>query len=57
MHSPTERVGYKGMVQRAFSAQLTQWLGALPFVVEGMLWTTVAVLVVFVMYMLGRRWL
>jgi hypothetical protein len=30
------------MVQRAFSAQLTQWLGALPFVVEAMLWTTVA---------------
>jgi hypothetical protein len=45
------------MVQRAFSAQLTQWLGALPFVVEAMLWTTVAVLVVLVMYMLVRRWL
>ena len=43
------------MVQRAFSAQLTQWLGAMPFVVEGMLWTTVAVLVVFVMYLLVRR--
>jgi hypothetical protein len=45
------------MVQRAFSAQLTQWLGAMLFVVEAMLWTTVAVLVVVVMYMLGRRWL
>jgi hypothetical protein len=32
-------------------------LGALPFVVEAMLWTTVAVSVVFVMYMLVRRWL
>ena len=41
------------MVQRAFSEQLTQWLGALPFVVEAMLWTTVAVWVVLVMYMLG----
>jgi hypothetical protein len=45
------------MVQWAFSAQLTQWLGALPFVVEAMLWTTLVVLVVFVMYMLGRCWL
>ena len=32
-------------------------LGATPFVVEAMLWTTVAVSAVFVMYMLGRRWL
>jgi hypothetical protein len=29
----------------------------MPFVVEALLWTTVAVLVVFVMYMLVRRWL
>jgi hypothetical protein len=29
----------------------------MPFVVEAMLWTTVAVLGVFVMYMLVRRWL
>jgi hypothetical protein len=52
-----QRVGYEGMVQWAFSAQLTQWLGALPFVVEAMLWTTVAMLMVFVMYLLERRWL
>jgi hypothetical protein len=45
------------MVQWAFSAQLTQWLGALPFVVEALLWTTVAVSVALVMYMLERRWL
>jgi hypothetical protein len=32
-------------------------LGAMPLVVEAVLWTTVAVLVVFVMYMLVRRWL
>ena len=30
-------------------------IGALPFVVEAMLWTTVAVSVVLVMYMLERR--
>jgi hypothetical protein len=30
-------------------------LGAMPFVVEGVLWTTVAVSVVLVMYMLVRR--
>jgi hypothetical protein len=29
----------------------------MPFVVEAVLWTTVAVLGVFVMYMLVRRWL
>jgi hypothetical protein len=29
----------------------------MPFVVEAMLWTTVAVLGVFVMYMLVWRWL
>jgi hypothetical protein len=29
----------------------------MPFVVEALLWTTVAVLVVLVMYMLVRRWL
>jgi hypothetical protein len=32
-------------------------LGAMPFVVETELWTTVAVSVVLVMYMLVRRWL
>jgi|SRR5215204_3572343 len=32
-------------------------LGATPFVVEAVLWTTVAVSVVFVMYLLMRRWL
>jgi hypothetical protein len=32
-------------------------LGALPFVVEALLWKTVAVSVVLVMYMLARRWL
>ena len=32
-------------------------LGAMPFVVEALLWTTVAVLGVLVMYMLVRRWL
>jgi hypothetical protein len=32
-------------------------LGAMPFVVEAELWTTVAVSAVFVMYMLVRRWL
>jgi hypothetical protein len=32
-------------------------LGAMLFVVEALLWTTVAVSVVFVMYMLVRRWL
>jgi hypothetical protein len=30
-------------------------LGAMPFVVERVLWTTVAVSAVFVMYMLVRR--
>jgi hypothetical protein len=30
-------------------------LGALPFVMEAMLWTTVAVSVVLVMYLLVRR--
>ena len=30
-------------------------LGTMPFVVEAMLWTTVAVSVVLVMYMLVRR--
>jgi hypothetical protein len=45
------------MVQWVFSAQLTQWAGARPFVVEAMLWTTVAVSVVLVMYLLVRRWL
>jgi len=29
----------------------------MPFVVEAVLWTTVAVLGVFVMYLLVRRWL
>jgi hypothetical protein len=29
----------------------------MPFLVVAMLWTTVAVLVVFAMYMLVRRWL
>ena len=29
----------------------------MPFVVEAVLWTTVAMSVVFVMYMLVRRWL
>jgi hypothetical protein len=29
----------------------------MPFVVEALLWTSVAVLVVLVMYMLVRRWL
>jgi hypothetical protein len=29
----------------------------MPFVVEAMLWTTIAVSAVFVMYMLVRRWL
>jgi hypothetical protein len=32
-------------------------LGALPFVVEAVLWTTVAVSVVLAMYLLVRRWL
>ena len=32
-------------------------LGAMQFVVEALLWTTVAVSVVLVMYMLVRRWL
>jgi len=32
-------------------------LGTAPFVVEALLWTTVAVSVVLVMYMLVRRWL
>ena len=48
-----QRNGAKGFL-RATNAML---LGAMPFVVEAMLWTTVAVLVVFVMYMLARRWL
>jgi len=39
---------------RATNAML---LGAMPFVVEAELWTTVAVSAVFVMYMLVRRWL
>jgi hypothetical protein len=32
-------------------------LGAMPFVVEAVLWTAIAVSAVFVMYMLVRRWL
>jgi hypothetical protein len=32
-------------------------LGNMPFVVEALLWTTVAVSVVLVMYTLVRRWL
>jgi hypothetical protein len=32
-------------------------LGAMPFVVEAVLWTSVAVSVVLVTYLLVRRWL
>ena len=32
-------------------------LGAMLFVVEALLWTTMAVSAVFVMYLLVRRWL
>ena len=57
MHSPTEsrlqRNGAKGLL-RATNAML---LGNMPFVVEALLWTTVAVSVVLVMYTLVRRWL
>ena len=35
----------------------TMLLGAMPFVVEAMLWTTIALSAVFVMYLLVRRWL
>ena len=40
-----------------FLTETKQVLGAKPFVVEAMLWTTVAVSAVFVMYLLVRRWL
>ena len=57
MHSPTEsrlqRNGAKGFLTVAKGVVL----GAMPFVVEAVLWTTVAMSVVFVMYMLVRRWL
>jgi hypothetical protein len=48
-----QRNGAKGFL-RATNAMS---LGAMPFVVEALRWTTVAVAVVFVMYMLVRRWL
>jgi hypothetical protein len=32
-------------------------LGTMPFVVEALLWTTIALSAVFVMYVLLRRWL
>jgi hypothetical protein len=48
-----QRNGAKGFL-RATNAML---LGAMPFVVEALLWTTVAVSVALVMYMLVRRWL
>jgi hypothetical protein len=35
----------------------TMLLGAMPFVVEALLWTTIALSAVFVMYVLLRRWL
>jgi hypothetical protein len=57
MHSPTEsrlqRNGAKGFLRATKGGVL----GAMPFVVEAVLWTTVAVSVVLVMYMLVRRWL
>src|ERR671920_1358605 len=34
----------------------TMLLGAMPFVVEALLWTTIALSAVFVMYVLLRRW-
>jgi len=40
-----------------FLTETKRVLGAKPFVVEAMLWTTVAVSAVFVMYVLVRRWL
>src|SRR5215217_3182450 len=35
----------------------TMLLGTMPFVVEALLWTTIALSAVFVMYVLLRRWL
>ena len=54
MHSPTarrqQRYGAKGFLRASKGV-----LGAIPFVVEAVLWTTVAVSVVLVMYMMVRR--
>ena len=47
-----QRNGAKGFL-RATNAML---LGAMPFVVEALLWTTIALSAVFVMYVLLRRW-
>ena len=47
-----QRNGAKGFLRATKGV-----LGAMPFVVEALLWTTVAVSVVLVMYMLVRRWL
>ena len=56
MHSPTarklQRNGAKGFLRATKGV-----LGAMPFVVAAVLWTTVAVSVVLVMYLLVWRWL
>jgi hypothetical protein len=54
-----QRVGYKAMVQKAFSERRKEECVRryAVRVVEAVLWTTVAVSVVFIMYMLVRRWL
>jgi hypothetical protein len=56
-HSPTEsrlqRNGEKGLLRATKGGVL----GAMPFVVDALLWTAIAVSAVFVMYLLVGRWL
>jgi hypothetical protein len=47
----------KGKGVTGFLRAPNAMLGAMPFVVEAMLWTTIAPSTVFVMYLLVRRWL
>jgi hypothetical protein len=51
------RLQRNGAKAKGFLRATKGVLGAMPFVVEAVLGTTVAVSAVFVMYMLVRRWL
>ena len=57
MHSPTTESRLQRNGAKSFLRATKGVLSALPFVVETLLWTIVAVLVVFVMYMLVGDWL
>jgi hypothetical protein len=53
LQSRLQRNGAKGFLRATKGGVL----GAMPFVVEAVLWTAIAVSTVFVMYLLVRRWL